>query len=76
MAGMMRIQIDDPHEYAKKIREILDYFDMLDQADLDDEPPAGRTVPLDSLRDDVHVPWPGTVGRRDSQGYIRAPGPG
>lgn len=78
MARMMRIPIDDHREYQEKVRLMLGYFDVLDSAGVDDEEVDLPRVPLGMLREDIHEPHPESVScvRRDSRGYVRAPGPG
>ncbi len=76
VALMMRVEIDKPQEYAENIQKMLDFFDTLDEAGIDEEPLKIQAIPLDSLRDDTHVSWSGSSPRRDARGYIRAPGLG
>ena len=75
VAAMMRIEIDDRHEYVEKVREILDYFDILDSAGVDDEEIVTRVVDLGQLRPDEHVPSSDDLRytARSKEGHIRAP---
>lgn len=76
MAAMMRLELDDREEMVRNVRKILEYFDALDSAGVEDEPVSGDAIPLEMLRPDQ----PSEAGRdvdtygdRDSDGYIMAP---
>lgn len=75
VAAMMRIEVDDRREYVEKIQEMLDYFDILDSAGVDDEEIISRVVGLDHLRRDEHVPSSDDLryAARSEGGHIRAP---
>lgn len=75
MAAMMRLEIDDRSEYVEKVQKMLDYFELLDSAGVDDEEISVHEVPLDRLRPDEHVPSKHDLSyaARNERGHIKAP---
>ncbi|CAE6499214.1 MAG: hypothetical protein QXE84_05310 [Candidatus Nitrosotenuis sp.] len=73
---LMRIDVDDPGQYFDRIQKILNYFDNLDKADIEDEEIMVQEVTVDELRDDIHVPFDSRLidQLKNYKGrYIRAP---
>lgn len=75
MAAMMRIEIDDRGEYVEKVQKMLDYFEMLDSAGVEDEEISVNQVSLDRLRPDEHVPSKHNLSyaARNERGHLKAP---
>ena len=73
VAAMMRIEIDDRREYVEKVQKMLDFFDILDSAGVEEI--VTRVVDLDRLRPDEHVPSSDDLryAARSEEGRIRAP---
>ena len=68
MAAMMRITIDNSAEYVQKVQKMLDYFEILDLAGVDDEDILVQESGPDSLRADEH-----TAYNMNMRGHLRAP---
>ena len=75
MAAMMRLEIDDRSEYVEKVQRMLDYFEILDSAGVDDEEIAVHEVSLDRLRADEHIPSKHNLSyaARNERGHVKAP---
>lgn len=57
VAKLMRIEIENTDQYLAQIQKILNYFDMLDKADISSEEIQVHEVPVNELREDRHVPF-------------------
>jgi aspartyl-tRNA(Asn)/glutamyl-tRNA(Gln) amidotransferase subunit C len=57
VAKLMRIDIDDVDQYFEQIQKILNYFDILDKADIESEGIPVQEVSVNKLRDDAYVPF-------------------
>ena len=55
---LMKIDVNDHKEFIDKVHAMIDYFDILDSAGVQDEEILMKDVPLTSLRDDKHIPYP------------------
>jgi len=55
IAKLMHIDIDNRKEYVEKVQEMIKYFDILDDANVEDEEITMPEKPLSSLRDDKHI---------------------
>jgi aspartyl-tRNA(Asn)/glutamyl-tRNA(Gln) amidotransferase subunit C len=53
----MKIDIDDHKEYVDKVQAMIDYFDVLDSADVESEEISMQEIPLSNLREDKHIPF-------------------
>ncbi len=76
VAKLMKIEIDDHKEYIDKVHSMIDYFDILDSAGVQDEEISMRSVPLSILREDKHVEYEDKLIERlnNYKGtYVRAP---
>ena len=76
MAAMMRLELDNQEEMVRNVRKILEYFDALDSAEVEDVQVLGDAIPLERLRPDQPSEARrdvDTYGDRDSDGYIMAP---
>lgn len=76
VARLMRIEITDHKEYVDKVHAMIDFFDMLDSAGVEDEEITVQEMPFSNLRKDEHVPFGDRLidklhAYRD--GYVRAP---
>lgn len=54
---LMKIDVHDHKEFIDKVHAMIDYFDILDSAGVQDEEIVMNDVSLSSLRDDKHVPY-------------------
>jgi aspartyl-tRNA(Asn)/glutamyl-tRNA(Gln) amidotransferase subunit C len=76
VAKLMRIKIDNPDEYFERIQKILNYFDTLDEADIESEEIPVQEVSISELREDKYVPFELKLISKLKQykeNYIRAP---
>ncbi len=76
VSRLMKIRIMDRHEYVKKVHDMIDFFEMLDSAGVDEEDLLIRDTPISRLRDDKYAAF----GKRliddlkqYRDGYVRAP---
>lgn len=76
VAKLMRIEITDHDEHIEKVEKMIKYFDILDQAGVEDEEIDMRKVSVEELRDDVHIPFDDELLqyiKRYKEKYVRAP---
>jgi len=53
----MKIDIDDHKEYVDKVQTMIDYFDVLDSADVESEEISMQEITISNLREDKYVPF-------------------
>ena len=53
----MKIDIDDHKEYVDKVQTMIDYFDVLDSADVESEEISMQEIPISNLREDKYIPF-------------------
>lgn len=76
VARLMRIDIDSADQYFEQVKKILNYFDILDKADIESEEISIHEVPINELRDDKYTPFESKLidQLKNYKGsYIRAP---
>ena len=76
VAKLMKIEIEDHREFVDKVHTMIDYFDILDSAGVEDEDISMKDLPLSSLREDKHIPYEEKLIEKlnNYKGtYIRAP---
>ena len=54
---LMTLDIDDHKEYVDKVHTMIDYFDVLDSADVESEEISMQELPISNLREDKYVPF-------------------
>ena len=57
VSKLMKIDIDDHKEYVDKVQTMIDYFDVLDSADVESEEISMQEIPISNLREDKHIPF-------------------
>ncbi len=57
VSKLMKIDIDDHKEYVDKVQAMIDYFDVLDSADVESEEISMKEIPISNLRDDKYIPF-------------------
>jgi len=57
VSKLMKIDIDDHKEYVDKVQIMIDYFDVLDSADVESEEISMQEISLSNLREDKYVPF-------------------
>lgn len=73
---LMKIDVDDHKEFIDKVHAMINYFDILDSAGVQDEEIMMKDVPLDSLRDDKHIKYQDKLIEKLKHykgTYVRAP---
>lgn len=72
----MRIEVSDHREYVEKVHTMIDYFDILDSAGVDDEEITMQEIPLTNLREDKFIPFEEKLIEKLNHykgTYVRAP---
>ena len=76
VSKLMRIDIDEHQEYVEKVHAMIDYFDILDSAGVEDEEISTCEMDISDLREDRHVPFEGRLIEKLNHyrgTYVRAP---
>jgi aspartyl-tRNA(Asn)/glutamyl-tRNA(Gln) amidotransferase subunit C len=76
VAKLMRIDIDSPDEYFERIQKIMNYFDILDKADIESEEIPVQEVTVSELREDKFIPFESKLitNLKNYKGtFVRAP---
>lgn len=76
VAKLMRIEIENPDEYFERIQKVLNYFDNLDEADIESEEIPVQEVAIDELREDKYIPFESKLIsqlKTYKENFIRAP---
>jgi len=76
VAKLMRIDIDDHIEYVDKVHAMINYFDILDSAGVEDEEISMPEIPISNLREDKHIPFDQKLIEKLNHykgTYVRAP---
>ena len=53
----MKIDLEDHSSHIKRVQKMLEYFDILDRANVESEEITVQETDLDKLRDDKYVPY-------------------
>tara|TARA_B100000378_G_scaffold105996_1_gene84692 strand:+ start:107 stop:382 length:276 start_codon:yes stop_codon:yes gene_type:complete len=76
VAKLMKIQLDDHSEHIQRVQKMLEYFDILDNANVESEEIIVQETDLDKLRDDKYIPYDNNLLKflKSYQGkYVKAP---
>ena len=57
VAKLMKIDLEDHSTHIKRVQKMLEYFDILDRANVEAEEISVQETDLDKLRDDKHIPY-------------------
>jgi len=57
VAKLMKIDLKDHSDHIKRVQKMLEYFDILDSANVESEEIAVQETDLDKLRDDKYNPY-------------------
>ena len=57
VAKLMKIDLEDHSIHIKRVQKMLEYFDILDRANVESEEITVQETDLDKLRDDKYVPY-------------------
>ena len=73
---LMKIDVHDHREFIDKVHAMIDYFDILDSAGVENEEILMKDIPLSDLREDEHVEYPDKLIEKLKHykgTYVRAP---
>ena len=76
VAKFMKIDVHDHKEYVEKVHNMIDFFDILDSAGVEDEEITMTDLPLSKLREDKHIPFEDKLIEKlknYKENYVRAP---
>ncbi|SVA98107.1 uncharacterized protein METZ01_LOCUS150961, partial [marine metagenome] len=57
VAKLMKIEIEDHSEHVKRVQKMLEYFDILDKANVESEEIIVQETDMDELRDDRYIQY-------------------
>lgn len=57
VAKLMKIEVTDHKEYVDKVHAMINYFDILDSAGVEDEEITTQEISISNLRNDEHIPF-------------------
>jgi len=57
VANLMRIELDDHTVHIDRVQKMIDYFDILDKAGIEDEEFTVQELLITKLREDKHIPF-------------------
>jgi len=57
VAKLMKIELEDHSEHVKRVQKMLEYFDILDEANVASEEIKPLETDIDKLRDDRYVQY-------------------
>ena len=76
VAKLMRIEVDDHSIHVAKVKKMIEYFDILDQAGVESEEIDVQETSVSNLRKDEHFPYDGKLIeslKKYKENYVRAP---
>ena len=53
----MKIELEDHSEHVKRVQKMLEYFDILDKANVESEEIIVQETDMDELRDDRYIQY-------------------
>ena len=72
----MKIDLEDHSAHIKRVQKMLEYFDILDKANVESEEITVQETELDKLRNDKYTPYDKNLLKflKSYQGkYVKAP---
>ena len=57
VAKLMKIELEDHSEHVKRVQKMLEYFDILDKANVEFEEIIVQETDMDELRDDRYIQY-------------------
>ena len=76
VAKLMKIDLEDHSAHIKRVQKMLEYFDILDKANVESEEIIVQETDLDKLRDDKYIPYDKNLLKflkSYQEKYIKAP---
>ena len=57
VAKLMKIELENHSEHVKRVQKMLEYFDILDKANVESEEIIVQETDIDELRDDRYIQY-------------------
>ena len=57
VAKLMKIELEDHSEHIKRVQKMIEYFDILDKANVESEEIIVQETDMDELRDDRYIQY-------------------
>ena len=57
VAKLMKIELEDHSEHVKRVQKMLEYFDILDKANVESEEIIVQETDMEELRDDRYIQY-------------------
>ena len=57
VAKLMKIELENHSEHVKRVQKMLEYFDILDNANVESEEIIVQETDMDELRDDRYIQY-------------------
>jgi len=57
VAKLMKIELENHSEHVKRVQKMLEYFDILDKANVESEEIIVQETDMDELRDDRYIQY-------------------
>ena len=76
VAKLMKIDLVDHSTHIKRVQKMLEYFDILDRANVESEEITVQETDIDKLRDDKYIPYDKNLLRflkSYQEKYVKAP---
>ena len=76
VSKLMKINVDDHKEYIDKVQTMINYFDILDSAGVEDEEIRMQEISISNLREDKHKQFEDKLIEKINsykETYVRAP---
>jgi len=76
VAKLMRIELDDHVVHIDRVQKMIEYFDMLDKADVESEEANFTKISIKELREDKYIPYDEKLIdklKKYKGTYVRAP---
>ena len=76
VAKLMRIELDDHIVHVDRVQKMIEYFDILDKADVESEEFDVQEKSITKLREDKYIPYDEKLIealKNYKENYVRAP---
>lgn len=76
LSDLIKIEIKDPQKYIAQVKQILNYFERLDEVEITTEDLNRQELTLVNLRDDKFVPYEDNLIenlKKTKENFVRAP---
>ncbi len=76
VAKLMKIELDDHAVHIDRVQKMINYFDILDNAGVEDSEIIVQEMPISNLREDKHIPYEKNLIediKNYKEKYVKAP---